>query len=82
MEVHSRARGRDLLILGATRFLDGDIEDLTTNNALFTVYDDGELCFSHDFQLGRTVYCSDLTSVAPLQEKLIDLGELIKFKVI
>jgi hypothetical protein len=70
------------LYLEQLDLLDGDIEDLTTNNALSTVYDDGDLCFSHDFQSGRTVYSSDLTSVALLQEKLIELGEPIKVKVI
>ena len=54
------------LYLEQLDLLNGDVEDLTSNNALSTVYDDGDLCFSHDFQLGRTVYYSDLTSVALL----------------
>ena len=70
------------LYLEQLDLLNGDIEDLTTNNVLSTVSDDGDLCFSHDFQSGRTVYCSDFTSVALLQEKLIELGEPIKVKVI
>jgi len=62
--------------------LSGSEEGLATHNALSTVHNDGDLCFSHDYQQGRSVYCSDLTSVALLQEKLIELGEPIKVKVI
>ena len=80
--VGSGPEAETCLYLEKLDLLDGDIEDLTINNALSKVYDDGDLCFSHDFQSGRTVYCSDLTSVALLQEKLIELGEPIKVKVI
>jgi hypothetical protein len=62
--------------------LSGSDESQTTHNALSTVRDDGDLHFSHDYQQGRSVYCSDLTSVALLQEKLIELGEPVKVKVI
>jgi hypothetical protein len=62
--------------------LEGRPEDQATHNALSTVHDDGDLCFSHDYQQGCSVHCSDLTSVALLQEKLIELGERVKVKVI
>jgi hypothetical protein len=62
--------------------LSGSEEGVATHNALSTVHDDGDLCFSHDYQQGRSVYCSDLTSVAMLQEKLIELGEPIKVEVV
>jgi hypothetical protein len=62
--------------------LSGIEESQTTHNALSTVHDDGDLCFSHDYQQGCSVYCSSLTSVALLQEKLIELGEPIKVEVI
>jgi len=62
--------------------LSGSDGNQTTHNALSTVSDDGDLCFSHDYQQGRSVYCNGLTSVALLQEKLIELGEPIKVQII
>jgi hypothetical protein len=70
------------LYLEQLDLLSGEAEDLTTNNALSTVHDDGNLCFIQDYQAGLCVNCSDLASVALLQEKLIELGEPIKVKVI
>ena len=46
--------------------LSGSDESHATHNALSTVHHDGDLCFCHDYQQGRSVYCSDHTSAALL----------------
>jgi hypothetical protein len=51
-------------------------------SGLGEVREDGMLYFYYGYQAGRTVNCSDLASVALLQEKLIDLGQPIKIEIV